>query len=96
MTDAAREGDPASLAAFASMAEWIGRGLSDLAAVLDPGCFILGGGVSRAADLWIDRARESFAANLTGRGHRPLADIRLAELGASAGLVGAADLARRR
>ena len=27
---------------------------------------------------------------------RPLADIRCAELGASAGLVGAADLARRR
>jgi glucokinase len=96
VTDAAREGDPAALAAFASMAEWLGQGLSDLAAVLDPGCFILGGGVSRAADLWIDQVRDSFGRNLTGRGHRPLADIRLAELGASAGLVGAADLARRR
>ncbi|GAT64934.1 glucokinase [Planomonospora sphaerica] len=96
ITDAAREGDPAALAAFSSMAEWLGRGLSDLAAVLDPGCFILGGGVSRAADLWIDQVRDSFGRNLTGRGHRPLADIRLAELGASAGLVGAADLARRR
>ncbi|GGK46793.1 ROK family glucokinase [Planomonospora sp. ID91781] len=96
ITDAAREGDPAALAAFSSMAEWLGRGLSDLAAVLDPGCFILGGGVSRAADLWIDQVRDSFGRHLTGRGHRPLADIRLAELGASAGLVGAADLARRR
>ncbi|GGL04419.1 ROK family glucokinase [Planomonospora parontospora] len=96
VTDAAREGDPAALAAFSSMAEWLGQGLSDLAAVLDPGCFILGGGVSRAADLWIDQVRDSFGRNLTGRGHRPLADIRLAELGASAGLVGAADLARRR
>ncbi|MBG0829365.1 ROK family glucokinase [Planomonospora sp. ID67723] len=96
VTEAAREGDPAALAAFASMADWLGQGLSDLASILDPGCFILGGGVSRAADLWIDRARESFAARLTGRGHRPLAEIRLAELGASAGVVGAADLARRR
>ncbi|GII01964.1 ROK family glucokinase [Planobispora takensis] len=96
VTEAARAGDPAALAAFSSMAEWLGQGLSDLAAVFDPGCFVLGGGVSRAADLWIDQVREAFARHLTGRGHRPLADIRLAELGASAGLVGAADLARNR
>ncbi|MFJ2029256.1 ROK family glucokinase [Streptosporangium sp. NPDC087985] len=96
VTEAARKGDPAALAAFSSMAEWLAQGLDDLAAILDPGCFILGGGVSRAADLWIDQVREAFARNLTGRGHRPLAEIRLAELGASAGLVGAADLARRR
>ncbi|MEV4893641.1 ROK family protein, partial [Nonomuraea sp. NPDC055795] len=66
------------------------------AAVLDPGCFIIGGGVSRAADLFFDRAKETFARQLTGRGHRPVADVRLAELGASAGVVGAADLARQR
>ncbi|GAA2890788.1 ROK family glucokinase [Streptosporangium fragile] len=96
VTEAARQGDPVALAAFSWIARWIGQGLADLAAVLDPGCFILGGGVSNASDVWIDQARESFARSLTGRGHRPLADIRLAELGASAGLVGAADLARRR
>ncbi|GIH96487.1 ROK family glucokinase [Planobispora siamensis] len=96
VTEAARAGDPAALAAFSSLAEWLGQGLSDLAAVFDPGCFVLGGGVSRAADLWIDQVRDAFARHLTGRGHRPLAEIRLAELGASAGLVGAADLARNR
>ena len=32
---------------------------------------------------------------LTGRGHRNLAEIKLARLGPDAGLVGAADLARR-
>ncbi|MEV8631848.1 ROK family glucokinase [Streptosporangium sp. NPDC051023] len=96
VTDAARQGDPAALAAFSTMADWLAQGLCDLAAILDPGCFVLGGGVSTAADLWIDQVRESFAATLTGRGHRPVADIRLAELGASAGLVGAADLARIR
>ncbi|MED7925560.1 ROK family glucokinase [Nonomuraea sp. LP-02] len=96
ITEAARRGDEIALGAFASFADWLGQGMADLAAVLDPGCFIVGGGVSRAADLFIDRARESFAARLTGRGHRPLADIRLAELGAAAGVVGAADLARLR
>ncbi|TKK77262.1 ROK family glucokinase [Herbidospora galbida] len=94
ITDAGRAGDPVALDAFANMADWIGQGLADLASILDPGCFILGGGVSNAADLWLDRAREAFAERLTGRGHRPVADVRLAELGASAGVVGAADLAR--
>ncbi|MEU8249407.1 ROK family glucokinase [Nonomuraea sp. NPDC048916] len=96
VTEAARRGDEVSLAAFDSLADWLGQGMADLAAILDPGCFIVGGGVSRAADLFIDRARKTFAERLTGNGHRPLADIRLAELGASAGVVGAADLARRR
>ncbi|NJP90689.1 ROK family glucokinase [Nonomuraea sp. FMUSA5-5] len=96
VTEAARQGDEASLDAFGSLADWLGQGMADLAAVLDPGCFIVGGGVSRAADLFIDRARQAFAERLTGHGHRPLAEIRLAELGASAGVVGAADLARQR
>ncbi|MEU7746862.1 ROK family glucokinase [Nonomuraea sp. NPDC049158] len=96
VTEAAKLGDEASLAAFASLADWLGQGMADLAAILDPGCFIVGGGVSRAADFFLDRARETFARQLTGRGHRPLAEIRLAELGAAAGVVGAADLARMR
>ncbi|MET7462297.1 ROK family glucokinase [Nonomuraea sp. NPDC005501] len=96
VTEAARRGDEASLAAFATLADWLGQGMADLAAVLDPGCFIVGGGVSRAADLFLDRARETFARRLTGRGHRPLPEIRMAELGAAAGMVGAADLARHR
>ncbi|MDF5758468.1 ROK family glucokinase [Spongiactinospora sp. TRM90649] len=96
VTEAARRGDDAALTAFGSIGDWLGQGMADLAAVLDPGCFILGGGVSRAADLFIDQARRSFARALTGSGHRPVADIRLAELGAAAGLVGAAGLARRR
>ncbi|MBP2702458.1 ROK family glucokinase [Microbispora sp. RL4-1S] len=96
VTEAARLGDRASLAAFASLGGWIAQGLADMAAVLDPGRFIIGGGVSRAADLFVDTVRAEFAARLTGRGHRPLADIRVAELGAAAGVAGAADLARIR
>lgn len=96
VTEAAKLGDEASLLAFASLADWLGQGMADLAAILDPGCFIVGGGVSRAAEFFLDRTRETFAQRLTGRKHRPIAEIRLAELGASAGVVGAADLARLR
>ncbi|MBO3745568.1 ROK family glucokinase [Streptosporangiaceae bacterium NEAU-GS5] len=96
VSEAARQGDGAALAAFASLAAWLAQGMADLAAILDPSCFILGGGVSGVADLWVDAVRAGYAERLTGRGHRPLADIRVAELGPSAGLVGAADLARIR
>ncbi|MGW4790824.1 ROK family glucokinase [Nonomuraea sp. NPDC004297] len=70
VTEAARQGDDASLAAFAALADWLGQGMADLAAVLDPGCFIVGGGVSRAADLFIDRARQAY-----GKGAAPHASI---------------------
>lgn len=96
VTEAASEGDPAAVEIYTQMGRWLGRGLANLAAVIDPVVFVIGGGVSDAGELLIRPARESFAETLTGRGFRPLADVRLAHLGTQAGLVGAADLARRR
>ncbi|HEY9474173.1 MAG TPA: ROK family glucokinase [Mycobacteriales bacterium] len=96
VTTAAREGDPSAVEIFTAMGRWLGRGIADLAAVLDPSCVVVGGGLCAAGDLLLGPAQEAFAGNLTGRGFRPVAEIRLAELGPDAGLIGAADLARRR
>ena len=94
ITQAAIEGDPAALRCFQTIGGWLGQGLADLAAILDPACFVIGGGVSEAGDLLLDPARAAFERALTGRGYRPLAEIKVAELGEDAGIVGAADLAR--
>jgi glucokinase len=94
ITQAAREHDPAALECFRTIAQWAGQGLADLAAILDPGAFIIGGGLSDAGDLLLEPIRHAFESTLTGRGHRVTADIRIAELGSAAGIVGAADLAR--
>ena len=94
ITRAATEGDPAALRCFQIVGGWLGQGLADLAAILDPACFVIGGGVSGAGDLLLDPARAAFERALTGRGRRPLAEIRVAQLGEDAGIVGAADLAR--
>jgi glucokinase len=96
VTTAAREGDRAALDCFQEIGGYLGEGLADLAAVLDPGAFVVGGGVSDAGELLLAPARRVFAERLTGTRSRPHAEIRLAELGNDAGLVGAADLARRR
>jgi glucokinase len=95
VTKAASSGDPAALECFRIVGTWLGQGLADLAAVLDPAVFVVGGGVSEAGDLLVEPARTAYANALTGRGHRPQAQIVLAELGNEAGIVGAADLARR-
>jgi glucokinase len=91
---AAREGDAAALRCFDIIGRWLGEGLADMAAILDPGCFVLGGGVSEAGDLLIGQTRAAFENGLTGRQYRPHAAVVLAELGPEAGMIGAADLAR--
>jgi glucokinase len=95
VTRAAREGDAAALACFEEVGSWLGQGLANLASMVDPGLFVIGGGVSDAGDLLMTPARRVFAERLTGTGFRPMPDIRLAVLGNDAGMVGAADLARQ-
>lgn len=95
ITEAAKAGDGFAVDQFEVLGSWLGEGIASLAAVLDPGVVVVGGGVSEAGDLLLEPVRAAFASQLTGRGHRPQPEIRLAELGNRACLVGAADLARR-
>ncbi|PJJ56056.1 glucokinase [Mumia flava] len=92
----AAEGDADAVEVLAEVGRWLGVGLASLAAALDPGVFVVGGGVSVAGDLLLEPARETLRRTLTGRGYRPDARVVRAHLGNDAGLVGAADLARTR
>jgi len=94
VTAAAEDGDTVALDAFAEIGRWLGQGLADLVAVLDPSCLVISGGVSDAGELILDPARGAYEAAVAGRGHRPFAELRLADHASSAGLLGAADLAR--
>ncbi len=96
VTAAAHEGDSAALACFEEVGMWLGVGLAALAALLDPEVFVVGGGVADAGELLLGPARQVFAERVTGGTHRPLAEIRHAALANTAGIVGAADLARHR
>ena len=94
ITQAAREGDPLSIELLADVGRWLGVGLAGMAAAFDPGCIIIGGGLSEAGDLLIGPTRQAFSRSLTGRGHREEPVIAQAELGPNAGFIGAADMAR--
>jgi glucokinase len=97
VTAAARAGDEAALESFRIVGTWLGHGIADLAAILDPGVFVIAGGVSQAGDLLREPALQAYLARLTGRGYRPVAELRNGKLGGDeAGIIGAADLARHR
>jgi glucokinase len=96
ITEAARKGDPVALAAFAEIGGWLGQSMADIASILDPEVFVIAGGVSDADEIITRPANERYRAALAGTGNRPFADVVIATLGPDAGLIGAADLARRR
>ncbi|PWH05861.1 glucokinase [Brachybacterium endophyticum] len=95
ITDAAQEGDEGAIALLDELGYWLGYGAASLSAVLDPQMVVIGGGVGAAGDLLLDPARRGYAEELVARGHRSLAEFAIARTGNSAGMIGAADLARQ-
>jgi glucokinase len=92
---AAAAGDPGAQRVIREVGRWIGFGLANLAAALDPACFVLGGGVVEAGDLLIVSARAAYAELVEGGDRRPAAVIVPAAFGERAGAVGGALAVRR-
>jgi glucokinase len=63
--------------------------LANLACVLDPECFVLGGGLVGVGDLLLHAARRAYAELVEGGATRPETVIVPAVLGERAGAVGA-------
>jgi glucokinase len=94
VTAAAIHGEPTSVELLADVGTWLGQGIADIAAALDPEVVVIGGGVSAAGNLLLLPAQQAFSHTLTGRGFREEARLVLAHFRNDAGLIGAADLAR--
>lgn len=94
ITEAARDEDPVALAAFNTMANYLGAGIASLCAVIDPSCIVLGGGVIDAGEIFLTPTREAALRLIPFTGKHPYPEIVPAELGNNAGLVGVADLSR--
>lgn len=94
VTEAARRGDAVALEAFEVTGTWLARGMVEVATLLDPAAFVIGGGVVEAGDLLLGPTKREYAAQLLARSQRPMTTIIPATLGNLAGIYGAADLAR--
>jgi glucokinase len=93
VTEAARAGDGVALAIVARVGRRLGEGIAGLINILDPELVVVGGGLVRAADLLLPRAREAVAATVEGSTYRPEVPIVPAALGADGAAIGAAVLA---
>ncbi len=87
---AARAGNEAAIAAVTDAGRWLGLGISNLVAVLDPAVVVVGGAVAEAGDLLLDPARREISGRLSGAEHRPAPKLVPARFGSLSGAVGAA------
>jgi glucokinase len=94
VTTAAHAGDPLALRLLDEAGTWLGRGLAQVASVLDPSLILVGGGLALADELVLAPARTAYMASVSLRPVRTLAPIRAAALGNAAGVIGIAALAR--
>jgi len=96
VTEAARQGDEVALGAFDFIGYYLGNSAADMVNLIDPGVILIAGGVVDAGDLLLDPIRKHYQEALGNRAQVPVAEVRAAELGSKAGVIGAADLARHR
>jgi glucokinase len=89
---AADEGDPDSLLLMENFARMLGVGIATCVNVFEPERLAIGGGLSRASHLFLDRAVQEGAARALPALWRRVT-IALAEGGADAGVIGAGVLA---
>ena len=88
--DAAKAGDAVADKIFDKFCDYLGYSLAATAAVIDPEIFIIGGGVSKAGQILVDRVQGYFK-KYAWPGIRGI-EFALAELGNDAGIYGAASM----
>jgi glucokinase len=93
VTAAARRGDAAARDVVERYAAWVALGLVNLTNLYDPGRIVLSGGLSADDDVYLAPIVASYEATLFASDLRPRPSIVFAELGPSAGAIGAALLA---
>jgi glucokinase len=96
VTAAARDGLVEAETLVREMGWWLALGLANLAAILDCGHFVIGGGLSSASDLVLPYARECLVDLVEGYDARPTITVSGSMFGARSGAMGAALVAFQR
>ncbi|MFD1484319.1 ROK family glucokinase [Lacticaseibacillus baoqingensis] len=92
--DCAKAGDKLALMIVDRVSYFLGLGLGNIGNILNPEYILIGGGVSAAGDFLLTRVDKYFK-QFTFPNVRETTKLRLATLGNTAGVIGAASLARR-
>ena len=90
VTAAVADGDAEAQAILEHFAWWLALGLANLANIVDPQAFVLGGGLVEAGHVLLEPVRAAFRSLVEAPDHRPEVQILPAMLGERAGAIGAA------
>ena len=90
--EAAEEGDPDAMLVFDNFARMLGVAIAGYINVFEPDRLAIGGGLSRASHLFLERAEREAGARALPALYRRVT-VALAEGGADAGVIGAGILA---
>ena len=89
VAEAARRGDMVSIEAFLEAGRWLGYGVANLVSLFDPEMIVIGGGLAKASDLYLDALRKAMKERA-----QPIAGSKVrvvvSGLGGEANLLGAA------
>ncbi|HUV58231.1 MAG TPA: ROK family protein [Acidimicrobiales bacterium] len=96
VTAAAAENMEEAVLLIKEIGWWLALGLANLAAILDCGHFVIGGGLSTASDLVLPAARDYVADLVEGHEARPAITITPSMFGPRSGAMGAALVAFER
>ena len=88
--DAVKAGDEVAKEVAKDFGTYLGTALANIAAVVDPSIFVIGGGVSKAGQVLIDYVKDVYD-EMAFFAHKDM-KFALAELGNDAGIYGAAKL----
>lgn len=89
--DAVKAGDKVAMEIAEDFGKYLGNALSEIAVILDPELFVIGGGVSRAGEILLDYIKKNYLKNALWDNSK--VEFALARLGNDAGIYGAAKLA---
>ena len=89
--DAVKAGDKVAMEIAEDFGMYLGNALSDIAVILDPELFVIGGGVSRAGDVLLEYIKKNYMKKTLWDNNK--VEFALAKLGNDAGMYGAAKLA---
>lgn len=88
--DAAKAKDEAAVVMVSELGRMLGKGLAQIACVVNPEAFVIGGGVAKAGDILLDAIREHYVEYAFHASRDT--EFRLASLGNEAGIYGGVKL----
>jgi glucokinase len=89
VAETARRGDMVSIEVFLEAGRWLGYGVANLVSLFDPEIVVIGGGMAKASDLYLDALRKAMKERAQPISAEKVKVV-VSKLGGDANLLGAA------